>query len=51
MAGYQAEAFFDRGSRTGVVILKSSLGGPFDTSVLLRAVFEKATEKVPEKVK
>jgi CubicO group peptidase (beta-lactamase class C family) len=46
VAGYQAEAFFDRGSRTGVVILKSSLGGPFDTSVLLRAVFEKVTEKV-----
>jgi CubicO group peptidase (beta-lactamase class C family) len=41
VAGYQAEAFFDRGSRIGVVILKSSLGGPFDTSPLLRAVFEK----------
>jgi len=41
VAGYQAEAFFDRKSRTGVVILKSSVGGPFDTSPLLRAVFEK----------
>lgn len=41
VAGYQAEAFFDRDSRIGVVILKSSLGGPFDTSPLLRAVFDK----------
>ncbi len=41
VAGYQAEAFFDRKSRVGVVILKSSLGGPFDTSTLLRAVFER----------
>lgn len=42
VAGYQAEAFFDRKARIGVVILKSSVGGPFDTSPLLRAVFEKA---------
>ena len=42
VAGYQAEAFFDRKSRIGVVILKSSLGGPFDTAPLLRAVFDKA---------
>ncbi len=42
VAGYQAQAFFDRGSRTGVIILRNALGGPYDSSSLLRAAFGKA---------
>ena len=39
VAGYQAQAFFDRSSRTGVIILRNALGGLFDPSSLLRAAF------------
>lgn len=40
VAGYQAEAYFHRASGTGVIILRNGIGGPFDTSSLLRAAFE-----------
>jgi CubicO group peptidase (beta-lactamase class C family) len=39
VAGYEAQAFFDRGSRTGVILLRNALGGSFDLSSLLRAAF------------
>jgi CubicO group peptidase (beta-lactamase class C family) len=44
VAGYQAQAFFDRSSRTGVLILRNAIGGPFDTSSLLRAAFGKSID-------
>jgi CubicO group peptidase (beta-lactamase class C family) len=44
VAGYEAQAFFDRSSRTGVILLRNALGGSFDTSSLLRAAFGKATK-------
>lgn len=40
LAGYQAEAYFDRGSRIGVIILRNGIGGSFNTTSLLRAAFE-----------
>lgn len=40
LAGYQAEAYFDRGSRIGVIILRNAVAGSFDTTSLLRAAFE-----------
>jgi D-alanyl-D-alanine carboxypeptidase len=39
VAGYQAQAYFDRSSRTGVIFLRNALGGSFDMSSLLRAAF------------
>lgn len=50
VAGYQAEAFFDRSSRIGLVILKSSVGGLFDSANLLRIVFEKEPGDEPQAV-
>jgi CubicO group peptidase (beta-lactamase class C family) len=47
VAGYQAQVFFDRGSRTGVIILQNSLGGLFDSSSLLRAAFGKVGPAKP----
>ncbi len=41
VAGYQALAYFDRGSRTGLIVLRNELGGPFKTSSLVRAAFGK----------
>jgi len=40
VAGYQAEAWFDRGSRTGVIVLRNVVGGEFDTFSLPRTAFE-----------
>jgi CubicO group peptidase (beta-lactamase class C family) len=40
LAGYQAEAYFDRSSRVGVIILRNAVGGSFNTNSLLRAAFE-----------
>lgn len=40
VAGYQAEVYFDRNSRIGVIILRNALGGSFNTTSLLRAAFE-----------
>jgi CubicO group peptidase (beta-lactamase class C family) len=40
LAGYQAEAYFNRGSRIGVIILRNGIGGSFSTNALLRAAFE-----------
>jgi CubicO group peptidase (beta-lactamase class C family) len=40
LAGYQAEAYFDRSSRIGIIILRNAVGGSFNTSSLLRAAFE-----------
>lgn len=42
VAGYQAQAYFDRSSRTGVILLRNALGGSFNTFSLLRAAFGKA---------
>jgi CubicO group peptidase (beta-lactamase class C family) len=42
VAGYEAQVFFDRSSKTGVILLRNALGGPFDSSNLLRAAFGKA---------
>jgi len=39
VAGYQAGAYFDRGSRTGVIILRNVVGGPFNPVSLLLAAF------------
>ncbi|HKH46914.1 MAG TPA: serine hydrolase domain-containing protein [Thermoanaerobaculia bacterium] len=41
VAGYEAQAFFDRSSRTGVILLRNALGGSFEMSSLLRAAFKK----------
>ena len=37
VAGYQAEAWFDRGTRTGVIVLRNAVGGEFDAFSLPRA--------------
>jgi len=50
VAGYQAAAFFDRGARVGVILLRNEVGGPFEMGELLRAAFGKVPEKpVPPK--
>src|SRR5262249_49457490 len=41
VAGYQAAAYFQRSSRTGVIILRNVLGGEFDGFCLVRKAFEK----------
>jgi CubicO group peptidase (beta-lactamase class C family) len=48
VAGYQAQAYFDRSSRTGVILLRNALGGSFDTLSLLRAAFGKPAPAKPE---
>lgn len=47
VAGYQAEAYFDRGSRTGVIVLTSVVGSQLDPTNLLRAAFEKPAPTSP----
>jgi len=47
VAGYQAQAFFDRSSRTGVILLRNALGGSFVTPSLLLAAFGKAAPPQP----
>jgi CubicO group peptidase (beta-lactamase class C family) len=47
VAGYQAQAYFDRSSRTGVILLRNALGGSFNTLSLLRAAFEKVEPAKP----
>ena len=42
VAGYSAAAYFDRSSRTGLIVLKNEVGGPFSGFSLLRAAFGKA---------
>jgi CubicO group peptidase (beta-lactamase class C family) len=39
--GYEAWAYFNRSSRTGVIILTNVTGGPFDCLSVLRGAFEK----------
>jgi len=41
VAGYQAQAYFDRSSRTGLIMLRNELGGPFNSPSLVRAAFGK----------
>ena len=47
VAGYQAQAYFDRSSRTGVILLRNALGGSFKMSSLLRAAFGKPEPAKP----
>lgn len=47
VAGYQAQAYFDRSSRTGVILLRNALGGSFNTFSLLRAAFGKPEPAKP----
>jgi len=47
VAGYQAYAYFDRSSRTGVIFLRNALGGSFRAFSLLRAAFGKVEPAKP----
>jgi CubicO group peptidase (beta-lactamase class C family) len=37
VAGYQAALYFDRGSRTGVILLRNAVGGSFEGMAVVRA--------------
>lgn len=41
MAGYVADAFFDRPAKTGVIILRNAVGDQFDDEKLVLSVFDK----------
>ena len=45
VAGYEAAAYFDPSSKTGVIVLRNAIGGPFSAGRLAAAILIKMTAK------